>query len=951
MALNGSSDYFLVNPASIAGQARWGVSAQGAAWLVGFSDGSELSQSDWRASGPVGPVSLGMAWVTRGLKDFFREETVGLAAAWPSIFGGGEVFGLQVKWLNVAQSPVFSVRANPGFGPDSVQAFSLDAGVQWEMMGVRMGLAVTDLLQPQMSLVNEAVGQPREVRLGIAGKWGEAWNIVADPAWRDGLWRVGVGVERLASEGWPMIVRTGWEFASPAGGAFQLASWRLGLGWDWRMSWGSLGLQYGWSFPFSGWAGGLGTHVFAFTVQNGSFSIPVGTVVPVVSVGLTGVKGMDVPPAPIPFTRLESIEKERLFWQERSESMKSRHRGAFLTALVAGSTAAESAYQELMEEEGRPTSWAPLAMKAIGWFRYGHGEAMLPRLVEVYEASASGPESGEIWLALGHLRARSGEWGLALEAFRRSSAAGGSAETEVGALCSAVVAALTLGDLPVAVSKLASLSTLAPNHPWVHELRSRVELVRNHLDEAVQALGQAEQAATDSEDQLRIGLLKAAVLTRFHRFERYQQALDLTDDLAVRFPGEDRLAPFRRGVIQAAVQAYGEEARQSEERLLVKEALLAYQHMLTFQPDHPEALARVSRVRERIAEQIQSHAARAVEFTAALDLERALGEWKLVLDADSGHREASAAVKKIIPALWSQALDRIREGAYREAVKIYHTIDEAEPNHPETAEGRALVKRVFTDLAAASETSEEYAKARQSWREYLKLIPGDAGAAAEIGRLEKTGREKATAYVKEAEIAGQKTQWTAALLLAEKALRSEPEFEPALAVRTRLDQERAQAIARVLVEAEDAARRGQMDVAADRYEKVLQYDPGHVQAKTRLEEIRKQSTVRSSSLWREATEADARWKPEVALERLERLLAVQSNHQEGLELRRTIQARLERARGARARVESLNLKGDLAYGQGRMAEAIAAWEEAVSLDYYHADLRQKIDGVRKEIKP
>ena len=53
----------------------------------------------------------------------------------------------------------------------------------------------------------------------------------------------------------------------------------------------------------------------------------------------------------------------------------------------------------------------------------------------------------------------------------------------------------------------------------------------------------------------------------------------------------------------------------------------------------------------------------------------------------------------------------------------------------------------------------------------------------------------------------------------------------------------------------------------------------------------------------------------------------------------------------RAEVKEAELKGDIAFGQGQVAEALAAYERAVGWDYYNNELRRKLEDARQQAKP
>ena len=115
----------------------------------------------------------------------------------------------------------------------------------------------------------------------------------------------------------------------------------------------------------------------------------------------------------------------------------------------------------------------------------------------------------------------------------------------------------------------------------------------------------------------------------------------------------------------------------------------------------------------------------------------------------------------------------------------------------------------------------------------------------------------------------------------------------------------------------------------------------------RIAQLDKMRGGKLQQLLSSAIELNGRYDAAGALEKLSELMKLSPSHEEGRKLAAQIKERLETAKTNQKTVEKLSLEGDIAFGTGRIADAIRHWEQALGLDYYHTELRKKLSEAKK----
>lgn len=945
-ALSGSTEWFWGNPAALAGLQRWEGSADYLPVWYGLTDGSSLAEGGVRVGGPWGGASWAAGWQTRGLTGFFFERAYGVSVARSVPGDDHQQVGLTVKWLEISQQAVLETRNNPAFARYGAGSFSMDLGwVGQVWSSLWMSWSVRDVFQPSLSFLDEKAPLPLEWIGGASWVDGESWSFTGSFRAREGAWTAGTGVEyRIPEE--PIELRAGLELASFPGGVFGWS--RLGLGATYQMkaSWGVATLNYAWTFPLGGgFSGGWGVHRIGISMVEGSSpSLPT-TEEPAKGLSWKGL------PSLLGYTRLLFPSEE---WNNMSpatvagEAPSERHRRAILTALVAGRTAGDEAFQAVIGEQRSP--FDAVALRVIHHLRYGPPQSVQTLLAEAYREVVTRPEAPpEAWLTLGFLEAEGGEWPRAMDAYRRWWSSGVDRQSSPGGAYTMALSALQISDLALAEAGLALLLETVPDHVWVKELQGKLFAARNRHEEALGMLKEAERLAASDDWKIRTKLHQALVLLNTDRPESFDQALALVDEVVRLWPGNEQAEGVRRDVVDRAVASLMKAGQRQEEQLLLREALERFRQVLKIQPNHPAAAARAARLTERITEQVQSHSLRARESMERGDFETAMLEWRLVQDADPGDATSREQIQTIFPVIVLKARDRLRESDHAEAVRLLRLLERFQPQDEKVLGVWKDLKGEFVSRAAKFEAGEELGRARGEWERFLKVAPEDAEAASTVARLRDEGTKRATGYVAEAEKVRRVGDIPSALLLIERALRVEPSWPGALALQGQLQAEKDRLLGEWLVETRRAVTEGREDVARDRIQKILRWVPDHPEAKEKLIQLEGQKTKQLVKWYQAAREAEAVLKPDEALVQLKLLLSAHPGHEEGLALRKTILDRLEQARASREESDQEKLRGDILYGGGRVAEAIAAWEKARAKDYYNRELVRKIEDGKREI--
>ncbi len=948
-ALTGSLEGLLGNPAGLGFLPGVHVNAEYAAFPHGFTDGSSLAEQSVRAGWPFLGASVGLSWQSRGLASLFQEDSWGVSLASPAPWSDHDVIGVTVKWLRLVQQPVFWTSANAGVSALQAQAFSADVGVILALTpDWAWGIVVQDITQPVLSLVGEEARQPLAVRMGVRFTQ-PRWVLSCDPGWRGGQWDLAVGLEHTW-EDLPFTLRYGTALAWPSGGSVQVTRATVGAGYQWELAAGRLALDYAFLYPMNGGSLAWATHRMSVGFYER------GAIPSAAARTASFATRLTLPLPRVPFYTLDTPEEE---WRALSnpspqpsplvgEGGQEQHRRAVLTALSAGTTAGEQAYQSLMGD--RPGPYDALALKVMEHLRYGGEEAHsaegassatkagspVRRLARAYkETIQAGQEKADLWLTLGFLLAHLEEWPSALEAYQKWRALSGTEQLPIGGLYGLAVAALSTSNVAAAESQLAGLLIEAPNHPWIIELRGRMFMAQGRPEDGLKQFQDLETLYPSS-----VGIIRAKrhQVVALAALRRYPEAGAVVDDA------------LRKTLEDEAIEYYLREGEEAANQLKLKEARTAFQDALKLIPGHPAATERLTRLNERVTEQVNAHRSRAQERMKEHDPEKALLEWQLVLDADPSQVEAVGEIDQLFPVVLLKAQDQLAKGRYAETMLTFNALEKIRPRDKRLQEARQAFHEAFAKQAEEAEkTLQDYPKAKAVWQAYLQHVPRDAMAEAEIARLTREGAATASTLFAQAK-ASQASDLQAALLLLRQALKSDPSFQPAIELEKRLTQEKAQAIQKAFKEGVDASAAGQDVRAVEAFRRVLKLDPEHPEVPARIKDLQGRQSGRAAGFYQKAKSSEEALNPADALDHLDQLAKVAPDHAEGKALRALIRQRLELATASRADAIALDRRGDKLYGVGSLAEAIAAWRDALKLDYYNKNLRRKIEDAQKENK-
>ncbi|NIO18365.1 tetratricopeptide repeat protein [bacterium] len=229
----------------------------------GLDDGSNLGNAFIGYAHPLGKLGgIGVGWLNLGLRGFYREDTFILSY-------GNKVFGLlsgglNLKLLYKRYSNNQYTRFDPLFQEKGYSriGFSSDLGLLYNLTtNIFSGLCITDIIQPNMDLMDKRDKLPLGVRMGIAYRDRvNLINFALDAVYKDGEFDVSAGAEKWLS-GKSVGVRGGIDIGSNGFKSFS-------LGGSYLVS--PLEIDYAFIYPLFGLRGTYGSHRFSVTLRFGA---------------------------------------------------------------------------------------------------------------------------------------------------------------------------------------------------------------------------------------------------------------------------------------------------------------------------------------------------------------------------------------------------------------------------------------------------------------------------------------------------------------------------------------------------------------------------------------------------------------------------------------------------------------------------------------------------------
>lgn len=510
--------------------------------------------------------------------------------------------------------------------------------------------------------------------------------------------------------------------------------------------------------------------------------------------------------------------------------------------------------------------------------------------------------------------------------------------------------ALGIGEYAQAVKSLGRLHGLDPGDEDVADLlrRARVELALEQVQEHLEA-GRYPQAVATS-----------------------QRALNLEPE-----------NPVARRRLQEATDRL--QAQQTAERLRQKaaialqardfqEAQACIEESLQHEPAQPQSLALKDEIEaaQRAAGQAERFLRATRQAFADMRYDDALEECKKALDLDGGNPEARALKQQVEQTrdrdqLIARAESEIRQALdghdyERAAAQVIH-LQALDPHHrdldrfsDQIREGQAAAADRKKQLQRARfllsyGTTEQLEQAITLLEEYVAAAPEGERQEAESlmlgARSRRANEERIATFLAQAKKDGAAGRYAEALAGLESLLAIDGSHYVALELKARLvqAQDRRREADDLLGEARRALTRRDVSRALDQCGRVLALVPDHPEALKLHDEIeaRRRESMQVAGLLAQGRAAFKMLRPDDLPDRIlhfvEQALATEPGNEEVQELRQRALDHGARAAQLRAHLEA----GRSALRDGRYAEAIEAFDQALTVDRAHETAKRLRD--------
>ena len=438
--------------------------------------------------------------------------------------------------------------------------------------------------------------------------------------------------------------------------------------------------------------------------------------------------------------------------------------------------------------------------------------------------------------------------------------------------------------------------------------------------------------------------------------------------------------------LRARIEALLKEARGLDKAKDEEQALARLDELLELDPDHAAAQNFKEQIEKRrdIREQqrrkqIAANLQRARKAEAQGKLDQAIDLAREVLEQEESEKEARELIERVerrgqIASRAEELIEEARkllrnnddEAALGQLEELFVLDAEHAPalalkneiGDRQAARERERQARIRSVLERAGE-----AESRGDLRQALELantVLGDEPAHAEAGQLVERVKHleaEVSRLFNEASSREEAGDETGAMHGLTDLLKLKPDHEAALRLRKDVaerqqsrERDRRKQLAANLEAARQTHSEGELTEALKMARAVLAEDAGHTVARDLASRINKELEAKdkhrqeAADLLKEVRDLDERGKQELALAKLERILALDPEHRPAKELERQIRERAQRA-------ETLYQKALRSESQGNLKKALELAQASVEADQRHDKAQRLVARLQGPMPP
>jgi len=392
-----------------------------------------------------------------------------------------------------------------------------------------------------------------------------------------------------------------------------------------------------------------------------------------------------------------------------------------------------------------------------------------------------------------------------------------------------------------------------------------------------------------------------------------------------------------------------------------RKALEAARQVLHLQPDNEAGRALEKKAMKALEDEIRLALAEADSLYRAGAAMEAEKTWRTVLRLAPGNQLAREGLDHIrkqreenIRNLVTEGQQALETGGLGEARKSFQAALALDPQDRAAREGlertEALVSSLVTEeihWARRSRQAGQVSEAREHYNKALRLRP-DPRLQKEVAELNRAADRRVETLLAAASTAAEKGQMNKARSLLAKAAAVIPDNAAVLARQRDLEADIALRMRKWLAGAQAGFSSGDYQAALTRFRRILDLDPGNSQAVTGIRQTREALAARLQGRVVEATSAIDKGDYSTAEEALGRARDIDPYNRAAEEQQKRLKT-IRRNGLAPEDAQQLYLQGIEFYTGGHYQDAIAAWQQVLTLQPQHEKARLNIEKARRKL--
>jgi len=156
------------------------------------------------------------------------------------------------------------------------------------------------------------------------------------------------------------------------------------------------------------------------------------------------------------------------------------------------------------------------------------------------------------------------------------------------------------------------------------------------------------------------------------------------------------------------------------------ESVAQFKEILKLSPEHPQSQRFIKKIDEERKEKLKKHLDRAMEYYEKEEYEKSVSEFKEVLKLEPQHEQSKSMLDKIdriagksrMKKFWESGVNYYREGRYAEAIAEFEEILKIDPSHPQS---KNFIDRAKKEMRRAEEEKNKKEQEEKNKKEAEKL--------------------------------------------------------------------------------------------------------------------------------------------------------------------------------------------------------------------------------------